>query len=178
MLKCEFNKVALQLYLNHTAAWLFSCKFAASFQKLLLRTSLDGCFQSCIKETSQYSPIGYLSYSYYLFKVCQVFSVNKSYLRIPCYLVKMSHAKPFYYYVDSCMVLYQKLHSPHFLPSGPFISIYKKLQESIYGDIRNKCFCYILQTITKVISRVFFSLQKQPTGGVLRKMCSKNMQQT
>ena len=40
------------------------------FRNLFLRTSLDGCFCSCIKETSQYSPIGYLSYSYYLFKVC------------------------------------------------------------------------------------------------------------
>ena len=32
MLKCDFNKVALQLYWNHTSAWVFSCKFAAYFQ--------------------------------------------------------------------------------------------------------------------------------------------------
>ena len=31
--KCDFNKVALQLYSNHTSAWVFSCKFAAYFQK-------------------------------------------------------------------------------------------------------------------------------------------------
>ena len=30
--KCDFNKVAQQLYLNHTSAWVFSCKFAACFQ--------------------------------------------------------------------------------------------------------------------------------------------------
>ena len=30
--KCDFNKVALQLYWNHTSAWVFSCKFAAFFQ--------------------------------------------------------------------------------------------------------------------------------------------------
>ena len=30
--KCEFNKVALQLYWNHTSAWVFSRKFAAYFQ--------------------------------------------------------------------------------------------------------------------------------------------------
>ena len=28
----NFNKVAKQLYWNHTSAWVFSCKFAAYFQ--------------------------------------------------------------------------------------------------------------------------------------------------
>ena len=32
MPKCDYNKVALQLYCNHTSAWVFSCKFAAYFQ--------------------------------------------------------------------------------------------------------------------------------------------------
>ena len=32
MPKCDFNKVALQLYWNHTSAWVFPCKFAACFQ--------------------------------------------------------------------------------------------------------------------------------------------------
>ena len=32
MLKCDFNKVALQLYWNRTSAWVSSCKFAAYFQ--------------------------------------------------------------------------------------------------------------------------------------------------
>ena len=32
MSKWDFNKVALQLYWNHTLAWVFSCKFAAYFQ--------------------------------------------------------------------------------------------------------------------------------------------------
>ena len=45
MSKCDFNKVAKQLYRNHTSAWVFSCKFAAYFQNtLLLRTPLGGCF--------------------------------------------------------------------------------------------------------------------------------------
>ena len=30
--KCNFNKVAEQIYWNHTLAWGFSCKFAACFQ--------------------------------------------------------------------------------------------------------------------------------------------------
>ena len=30
--KCDFNKVASQLYWNRILAWLFSCKFAAHFQ--------------------------------------------------------------------------------------------------------------------------------------------------
>ena len=36
MPKCGFNKVALQLYWNHTLAWMFSCKFAAYFQNYFL----------------------------------------------------------------------------------------------------------------------------------------------
>ena len=32
MLKCDFNKVAKQLYLNHTLGWVFSCIFAGYFQ--------------------------------------------------------------------------------------------------------------------------------------------------
>ena len=32
MPKCDFNKVALQFYWNHTLAWAFSSKFAAYFQ--------------------------------------------------------------------------------------------------------------------------------------------------
>ena len=33
MPKCDFNKVAKQLYWNHFSAWVFSCKFAAYFWK-------------------------------------------------------------------------------------------------------------------------------------------------
>ena len=32
MPECDFNKVALRLYWNHTLAWVFSCKFAGYFQ--------------------------------------------------------------------------------------------------------------------------------------------------
>ena len=32
MPKCNFNKVSLQLYWNHTSAWVFSCKFVVYFQ--------------------------------------------------------------------------------------------------------------------------------------------------
>ena len=32
MPKCDFNKIALQLYWNHTLALVFSCKFAVYFQ--------------------------------------------------------------------------------------------------------------------------------------------------
>ena len=31
MPKCDFSKVARELYLNQTLAWVFSCKFAAYF---------------------------------------------------------------------------------------------------------------------------------------------------
>ena len=32
MPKCSFNKVAKQLYWNHSSSWVFSCKFAVYFQ--------------------------------------------------------------------------------------------------------------------------------------------------
>ena len=31
---CNLDKVAKQLYWNHTLAWVFSCKFAAYFQNI------------------------------------------------------------------------------------------------------------------------------------------------
>ena len=38
--KCDFNKVALQLYWDHTSAWVFSWKFAAYFQNTYLQEHL------------------------------------------------------------------------------------------------------------------------------------------
>ena len=34
MPKCDFNKVALQLYWNLTSSWLLSCKSDAYFQNI------------------------------------------------------------------------------------------------------------------------------------------------
>ena len=54
MQKCGFNKVALQLYCNHTSTWVLSCKFAAYFQNIFfLRTPLKGCFCTYLLETMQ-----------------------------------------------------------------------------------------------------------------------------
>ena len=37
-----------QLYLNHSSAWVFSCKFFYIFpEDLFIRTPLEGCFESC-----------------------------------------------------------------------------------------------------------------------------------
>ena len=44
--KCDFNKVAKQLYWNQTSAWVLSCKFAAYFQNIFfweyLRVAASG----------------------------------------------------------------------------------------------------------------------------------------
>ena len=40
--KCDFNKVAKQLYSNHTLAWMFSCKFAAYFQNTFPKSTSGG----------------------------------------------------------------------------------------------------------------------------------------
>ena len=42
MPKCDFSKVALQLYWNHTSTWVFSCKFAAYFLNTFAREHLWG----------------------------------------------------------------------------------------------------------------------------------------
>ena len=36
MPKCDFTKVVLRLYWNHTSAWVFSCAFAVYFQNTFL----------------------------------------------------------------------------------------------------------------------------------------------
>ena len=41
MPKCDFNKVALQLYRNQTSAWVFFCKFAAYFRNTLCKEHLQ-----------------------------------------------------------------------------------------------------------------------------------------
>ena len=38
--KYDFNKVARQLYWDHTSAWVFSCKLAANFQDNFLQEHL------------------------------------------------------------------------------------------------------------------------------------------
>ena len=40
MLKCEINKVALQLYWNYNLALVLSCKFAVYFQNIFLQEHL------------------------------------------------------------------------------------------------------------------------------------------
>ena len=41
-IKLLCNFIALQLYWNHTSAWVFSCKFAAYFQKTFLENTSGG----------------------------------------------------------------------------------------------------------------------------------------
>ena len=40
MSKCDFNKMARQLYWNHTSAWVLPCKFTACFQNTFLKEHL------------------------------------------------------------------------------------------------------------------------------------------
>ena len=45
MPECDFSKVVLQLYWNHTVAWMYGCKFAAYFQNtFFIRTPQGGYF--------------------------------------------------------------------------------------------------------------------------------------
>ena len=40
MSKCDFDKVAKQVYGNHTLPWVFSCKSAAHFSNTFLEEHL------------------------------------------------------------------------------------------------------------------------------------------
>ena len=40
MPKCDFDKVAKQLYRNRTSAWVFFCKFAGYFQNIFSQEHL------------------------------------------------------------------------------------------------------------------------------------------
>ena len=39
MSKCDFHKVAMQVYWNHTSAWMFSCKFTTYFRTPFTRST-------------------------------------------------------------------------------------------------------------------------------------------
>ena len=54
MPKCNFNKVALQLYRNHTSARMFSCKFTSYFQNTFSLEHLWRAASVCrTQETSE-----------------------------------------------------------------------------------------------------------------------------
>ena len=67
MPKCDFNKVALQLYWNHTSAWVFSCKFAAYFQNTFPKNTSGGLL---LKKKISQVPYG-IRYKAKVSSVCQ-----------------------------------------------------------------------------------------------------------
>ena len=80
---CGFNKVALQLYSNHTSAWVFSCKFAAYLQNTFLwEHSLNGCFWiNNIHRSKLYHWHAHLQKTFLqllLLKVCETFIFRQS----------------------------------------------------------------------------------------------------
>ena len=49
MPKCDFNKVALQFFGNHTSTWVFSCKLVHIFRTPLFQNTYGGllsCWES------------------------------------------------------------------------------------------------------------------------------------
>ena len=63
MPKCGFNKAANQLYLNHTLAWVLSCKFAAIFKTSFTKNTsgwllLKHSFFSQLFEEGDFKPRG------------------------------------------------------------------------------------------------------------------------
>ena len=66
--KCDFSKVALQLYWNRTSAWMFFCKFAAYF----LTASLKNTSCRAVSEFRKFrESIMNLSGLFQQFLVCQ-----------------------------------------------------------------------------------------------------------
>ena len=69
MPKCDFNKVAKQLYCNHTSAWVFFSKLNAYLQNTFRGILLESCFRKLY-----FSPLVELKWSaltnnYYLLSI-------------------------------------------------------------------------------------------------------------
>ena len=50
MLKCDFSKVAKQLYWNRNSEWMFSCKFTAYFQNTFTQKTSPGLLLQILYE--------------------------------------------------------------------------------------------------------------------------------
>ena len=72
--KWDFNKVAKQLYWNHTLAWVFSCKFTAYFQNSFFLKHLW-------VTASVYSPINCCEMAIFLYEQHS----NKGVIHYYCY---------------------------------------------------------------------------------------------
>ena len=67
---CDLNKVVLQLYRNHTLAWMFYCNFAA-------------CFQNSFSEEHLWVAASVFTYMYLITNsiVCQYFKGNAQFVQ-------------------------------------------------------------------------------------------------
>ena len=61
MSKCDFNKVARQLYWNHTLAWIFSCNLLHIFSTSFSKKTSEWLFQyyAITKQNNVFSPSEY-----------------------------------------------------------------------------------------------------------------------
>ena len=87
MRKCDFRKVANQLYWNHTSTWFFSCKFAAylqdtCFDEHLWRTTSANFFPTCLPYLSIQIRVKFGLFSN-IFLTRWMFSSERAVLRLP-----------------------------------------------------------------------------------------------
>ena len=86
MQKCDFRKVANQLYWNHTSAWVFSCKFAAylhnsCFEKHLWGTTSANFYSTCLSYFSIQIRVKFGLFSN-IFLTRSMFSSERAVLRL------------------------------------------------------------------------------------------------
>ena len=87
MQKCDFRKVANQLYWNHTSAWVFSCKFAAHlqnscFDEHLWGTTSANFYSTCLPYFSIQIRVKFGLFSN-IFLTRSMFSSERAVLRLP-----------------------------------------------------------------------------------------------
>ena len=89
--KCDFNKVALQLYWNDTSAWVFSWKFAAYFQNTFSQEHLWGAASEQANLCTNAITHNVEKWSFILQQFCSVHTASFSFLTQKDWLLYWTH---------------------------------------------------------------------------------------
>ena len=111
MRKCDFRKVANQLYWNRTSAWFFSCKFAAylqntCFDEHLWGTTSANFFSTCLPYLSIQIRVKFGLFSY-MFLTRWMFSSERAVLRLPEFYLFLFRVVPCErYFLTFCWTIF------------------------------------------------------------------------
>ena len=133
--KCDFNKIALQLYWNHTSALfsLFSCKIAAYFQNtFFIKALVERCFWTVIPHFSD---------SYYLQALNNIYIyIIYIYIYVYMYIYIYIHLS---LYINIYICIYTYIHIYTYIYIYLYIFIYIHIYIDSYLYIYIYIYIYI-----------------------------------